>query len=283
MKLVHRSGTLALDRVAVMGVLNVTPDSFSDGGLWLDADAAVAHGLDMVARGAAIIDIGGESTRPGADPVPEDEELRRVMPVIERLAERVDVPISIDTRKASVARRAVDAGASIVNDTTGETDAAALHQVVAETGAAVVLMHSRGTPATMRSMTNYDDVVADVRSFLRDRAQALVKAGVPPDTIAVDPGIGFAKTPHQNLELLRRLPDLCDLGYPMLVGTSRKSFMGVVLGLTEDQRLEATCASVCWSVAHGAKIVRVHDVEAVVRAVRMTEAIQTPDRAKVGD
>lgn len=279
MKLVHRTGVLSLDRVVVMGVLNVTPDSFSDGGLWVDPDDAVAHAVEMTAQGAGIVDVGGESTRPGAVPVSEEEELRRVLPVIERLADRIEAPISIDTRKAAVARRAIDAGASIVNDTTGEVDAADLHRVVAETGAAIVVMHSRGTPATMKTLTDYDDVVRDVRGFLADRAVSLVAGGVLRESIALDPGIGFAKTPRQNLQLLKRLREICDLAYPVLLGTSRKSFIGATLGLTEAERLEATCASVCWGVAQGARIVRVHDVQPVVRTVRMVEAIQTAEDA----
>ena len=273
MKLRGRDFILSLDRTAVMGVLNVTPDSFSDGGRWLDPDLAIAHGREMASQGAAIVDVGGESTRPGAAPVPEEEELARVVPVIEALADG-DAPISIDTRKPSVARRAIEAGASIVNDTTGEEFDHEMDAVVATTGAAMVIMHSRGTPATMRSLTDYEDVVCDVASFLRWRAESLVEAGVARESIALDPGFGFAKTPEQNLVLLNRIDEILKLGYPVLVGTSRKSFIGAVLDLPEDQRVEGTAATVAWAVAKGARIVRVHDVEQMTRVVRMAEAIR---------
>jgi dihydropteroate synthase len=274
MKLRCRDRVLDLDRVAVMGVLNVTPDSFSDGGMWLDPRAAIRHGEVMVEQGAAVIDVGGESTRPGADPVPEDEELARVLPVIEGLAHRVDAPISIDTRKPAVARSAVEAGATIVNDTAGEGADASIDAVAAHTGAAIVVMHSRGTPATMRSLTDYDDVVSHVGAFLQRRAQRLESAGVERDSIVVDPGFGFAKNPEQNLEILNRLAEVVALGYPVLVGTSRKSFIGDILDLPVEQRVEGTIATVVWSIAAGARIVRVHDVEPTIRAVRMAEAIR---------
>lgn len=265
--------TLPLQQTAVMGVLNVTPDSFSDGGQWVDPQVAVKHALEMHAAGASIIDVGGESTRPGAQDVPESEELDRVLPVIQGIAESCDAIISIDTRKAEVARRAVDAGAHIINDTLGEATDHSIDQVAADTGAAVVVMHSRGTPATMRELTEYSDVVTDIRGFLERRAVQLEERGIPRTSIALDPGIGFAKTPAQNLVLLRRLDELTDLPWPLLVGTSRKSFIGAVLDLPEDQRLEGTLATVVASVMAGARIVRVHDVEAAVRAVRMIEAV----------
>ncbi|MDQ3940078.1 MAG: dihydropteroate synthase [Actinomycetota bacterium] len=271
MKLQCREHVLSLDRVAIMGVLNVTPDSFSDGGLWLDPDAAVAHALEMVDQGAAIIDIGGESTRPGAEPVADHEELRRVIPVIEAVVDRVAVPISIDTRKEIVAREAVAAGASIVNDTLGE--AGTVERVAIETGAALVVMHSRGTPATMRSLTDYGDVVGDVRTWLARRAEALEAAGHPHEAIVLDPGFGFAKTPQQNLILLNRLDEIVELGYPVLVGTSRKSFIGAILDLDESERLEGTAATVTWAIAKGTHIVRVHDVGPISRTVAVSEAI----------
>jgi dihydropteroate synthase len=273
-KLRCRDTILDLSRTAVMGVLNVTPDSFSDAGLWFDHDKAIEHGREMVAQGASIVDVGGESTRPGAAPVPEDEELRRVVPVIEELAGDLDVPISVDTRKPVVARRAVEVGASIVNDTAGEQFDTEIDVVCRDTGAAMVVMHARGTPATMRSLTHYDNVVADVRAFLRRRAQDLLAAGVRREAIAVDPGFGFAKTPQQNLVLLNRLEAILDLGYPVISGTSRKSFIGAVLDLPEDRRIEGTAATVAWAVMKGAHIVRVHDVEEMARVVRMTEAIR---------
>jgi dihydropteroate synthase len=268
-----RDTTLPLDRPAIMGVLNVTPDSFSDGGRWFDPEVAIVHAKEMVQQGAAIIDVGGESTRPGAEPVAEEEELRRVIPVIEAVA-HLGVPISIDTRKADVARRAVEAGASIVNDTLGEESDGAIDRVAADTGAAIVVMHSRGTPATMRSLDQYDDVVLDVRDFLRDRASGLRELGVASDAIALDPGFGFAKNPAQNLEMLRRFEEFSQLGYPLLAGTSRKSFIGQVLGLPEDERVEGTIATVVWAVAAGTHIVRVHDVEQVGRALKLVDAIR---------
>lgn len=269
-----RGRSLSLDRCVVMGVLNVTPDSFSDGGLYFDPQSAVAHAEEMVAQGADIVDVGGESTRPGSEPVPEDEELRRVIPVIEALAD-ADIPISIDTRKPSVAKLAVDAGAHIVNDTSGEESDPAMGKVAAATGAAVVVMHSRGTPATMRSLTDYADVVMDVGAFLARRAEELQNEGVDRRSIVLDPGYGFAKTPVQNLVMLRRIEEHLALGYPLLVGTSRKSFIGAVLDLPEGERLEGTAATVAWAVARGTQMVRVHDVEAMVRTVRMTEAIKS--------
>lgn len=256
-----------------MGVLNVTPDSFSDGGLWLEPQRAVDHAIEMVEQGAAIVDIGGESTRPNAEPVPEEEELHRVLPVIEALADKVDVPISIDTRKVSVARAAVEAGASVVNDTLGEAGSVA--EIAADSGAAIVVMHSRGTPRTMRSLVEYGDVVDDVRSFLAAKAAEFEEMGIAGDSIVVDPGFGFAKTPEQNLVLLDNLDRIASLGYPLLAGTSRKSFIGAVLDLPEDQRVEGTIATVVVAIRKGAKIVRVHDVAEVARAVRMTEAIAT--------
>ena len=273
MQLKLPNGALALDRTVVMGVLNVTPDSFSDGGLWLDRDAAVKHALQMIDEGAGIIDVGGESTRPGADAVPEAEELRRVIGVIEDLAGATDVPISIDTRKPSVAAKAIEAGAAVINDTAGEASDRAMDSLAHQTGAAIVIMHSRGTPATMRSLTEYGDVVGDVRAFLVARAEELTGLGVDPEAIALDPGIGFAKTPEQNLEMMKRFEEFTDLGFPILAGTSRKSFIGAALDLPEDQRLEGTITTVVLSVLKGARIVRVHDVEANVRAIRMLEAI----------
>ena len=261
-----------------MGVLNVTPDSFSDGGMWLDPAAAIEHARRMVDEGAGIIDVGGESTRPGADPVDEDEELRRVLPVIETIARDLEVPISIDTRKPEVARSAIEVGAEIINDTTGEAGTGEMADVVVSTRAAVILMHSRGTPATMRSMNQYGDVVADVRDFLSGWAASLETAGVERGAIALDPGFGFAKSPEQNLELLVRLDEIVALGYPVLAGTSRKSFIGAVLDLPEDDRVEGTAATVVWALMRGARIVRVHDVREMTRVVRMTAAIMSASK-----
>lgn len=256
-----------------MGVLNVTPDSFSDGGLWLEPDAAVARGRAMITEGATIVDVGGESTRPGASRVDADEELRRVVPVIEVLAGEHDAVVSIDTRKPAVAERAIEAGAVLVNDTSGEIADPRMDDVVAAAGAAIVIMHSRGTPQTMRTLTAYDDVIDHVRSFLSRRVDDLAARGVAPESIAIDPGIGFAKDAHQSLAILNRLHEIVSLGRPVVVGTSRKSFIGRVLDVPEDERLEGTEATVAWAVAKGARIVRVHDVAPHVRVVRMTEAI----------
>lgn len=273
MKLRCRDGSVPLDRVAVMGVLNVTPDSFSDGGRFFDHNSAVDRALEMVEQGAAIIDVGGESTRPGAEQVSEAEEMRRVLPVIERVAATATVPVSIDTRKPSVAKAALEAGASIVNDTLGEAVDEGLVDAAVERDAAFVTMHSRGTPATMRELTAYADVVTDVAMWLGKRAQALLERGLGQDQIVLDPGFGFAKSPEQSLQLLDRLEEVVELGYPVLAGTSRKSFIGVALDLPEDERIEGTAATVALAVYKGARIVRVHDVVQMERVVRMTEAV----------
>ena len=255
-----------------MGVLNVTPDSFSDGGCYLDPDLAVDRGLEMVSEGADILDVGGESTRPGAADVSEDAELGRVLPVVERLAADTDVPISIDTRKARVARLCVQRGAAIINDVSGLRDPAMV-RVAAETGASVVLMHMRGTPATMQGNTAYEDVVLDVRAYLGSQAQAAECAGVR--EIAVDPGLGFGKTARQNFEILARLRDVTNLGYPVVVGPSRKSFLGSLPSrLPVAERLEGTLAAVSAAVMNGAAVVRVHDVPPCRRVLDvLTEVI----------
>ncbi|MDQ4024309.1 MAG: dihydropteroate synthase, partial [Actinomycetota bacterium] len=248
MELVCGDTKLSLHQTVLMGVLNVTPDSFSDGGLWLDAEAAIPHAIEIVSQGAGIVDVGGESTRPGATPVSEEEELRRVLPVVEALAGSVSVPISIDTRKPAVAAVALEAGASIVNDTSGEEFDPEMDAVVARTGAALIVMHSRGTPATMKTLTDYSDVVRETTAFLTQRAEEATEAGVSTASIALDPGIGFAKTPEQSLQLLAGLDELAGTGWPLVVGTSRKSFIGATLGVPEDQRLEGTAATVAWAV-----------------------------------
>ena len=261
-----------------MGVLNVTPDSFSDGGHYFDHELALHRAHEMVAEGAAIIDVGGESTRPGAAQVPESEEARRVLPIIEALAPELDVPISVDTRKAHVARRAVAAGAAMINDTGGEDaieDLTPAAVVSGSGGPAVVVMHSRGTPETMTSLTAYDDLVGEIGSYLTRRAETLQAAGVGADRIVLDPGIGFAKTAGQSLELLKHVGELAGPGFPLLAGTSRKSFIGAVLDVPADRRVAGTAATVAWAVAHGVHIVRVHDVAAMTQVVRMTEAIKS--------
>jgi dihydropteroate synthase len=257
----------------VMGVLNVTPDSFSDGGRFLVPDRAVAHGLEMAADGAAIIDVGGESTRPGAEPVAEADELRRVIPVIEGLvAAGVGAQISIDTAKASVARAALDAGASLVNDVTAFRGDPQMTALVAERGAGCCLMHMKGEPRTMRSEASYGDVVAEVRDFLAARVEHALAAGIAPERIVLDPGIGFAKTAAHNLELLRRLDELAGLGFPILVGTSRKSFLGLITGRASDDRLAGTIATCVMAFERGASIFRVHDVGPAVDALAVAAA-----------
>ncbi len=260
-------------RCLVMGVLNVTPDSFSDGGRFLDHRAAIAHGLAMVAEGADLLDVGGESSRPGAVYVDERTELDRVLPVIEALAVATDVPISVDTRKASVARAAIEAGAMVVNDVSAGRDDPGLLEVAADAKAAVVLMHMQGTPPTMQDNPTYTDVVGEVEWFLADRSRAAEAAGVQHDRLVVDPGIGFGKRDEHNYALLANLARLSRLGHPVMVGTSRKGFIGRALALPQHERLEGTAATVVWAVERGARIVRVHDVRHMVRTVRMTEAL----------
>ena len=268
----HRS-LVCGDRTLVMGILNVTPDSFADGGRYLDPDAAADRGLEMAADGADLIDVGGESTRPGADPVPVDEETARVVPVIKRLAAEVTIPISVDTRHPEVASAALDAGATVVNDVSGARDPR-MFEVAAAAHAGLVLMHMRGDPATMRDLTDYDDVVGEVREHLRERVEAALFAGLVAEQLCVDPGIGFAKTPEQSLLLLRRLDVLLDLRVPVLVGPSRKSFIGHVLGLDVEDRLEGTEGAVAWCAAMGVHVVRVHDVREAVRVVGVVDAIR---------
>jgi dihydropteroate synthase len=245
----------------IMGVVNVTPDSFSDGGAFLERDAAVAHGLRLAFEGADLLDIGGESTRPGADPVPAAEELDRVVPVIEGIRAANDaVRISIDTSKAVVAAAALDAGADYVNDVTalrGDPEMAAL---VAERGVDVCLMHMIGTPRTMQSEARYDDVVAEVKAFLAARVEAATAAGIALERIEVDPGIGFAKTTDHNLALLDRLRELTELGRPIVLGTSRKTFLGKITGRETAERMPATLATLVMGLERGAEVFRVHDV-----------------------
>lgn len=262
------------ERTLVMGILNVTPDSFSDGGLFFDATAAIAAAERLAAEGADILDIGGESTRPGSDPVSVEEELRRVIPVIEALAARIDIPISIDTMKSQVARQALIAGAAMVNDVTGMSADPTMAALVAESGVPVCLMHMRGTPKTMQKEPVYADVAAEVQAELLERISVAKRAGVVDGQIIVDPGFGFAKNVSHNLEIIRRLREVVDLGYPVLIGPSRKSTIGKVLGgLAADDRLEGTAALVALSIANGASIVRVHDVKEMVRVARMTDAV----------
>jgi dihydropteroate synthase len=269
-----RSRKLELGRrTLIMGILNVTPDSFSDGGLFVEAEAAVEYAEGMVSEGADIIDIGGESSRPGADSVPAEAEMDRVLPVIEKLAKTTEIPISIDTYKSSVARHALDMGACVVNDISALRADPDMASVIAEAGVPVVLMHMKGTPKDMQLDPHYDSLICEIISFLRARIQAAVDAGISPSQIIIDPGIGFGKTVAHNLEIIRRLRQFKSLGKPILIGTSRKSFIGKVLALPVDDRLEGTAATVATAIANGADIVRVHDVREMARVVRMTDAI----------
>lgn len=279
MKLVLPDRVLPLDEPVVMGVLNVTPDSFSDGGIHAGVEGAVAHGEKMVEEGAAIIDVGGESTRPGAAPVSADEEIRRVVPVIETLARRVRVPLSVDTSKPEVMRAAIEAGAVLVNDVRALNMPGAL-EAVAAGRAAVCLMHMQGEPRSMQEAPRYDDVVAEVREFLRARTAACGRAGIPHERICVDPGIGFGKTPAHNLALLARLAEIAGDGPPVLVGVSRKSLVGIITGRPPGERLAGSIAFAALAVANGAAIIRAHDVAATVDAVRVACALR---RATTGD
>lgn len=259
-------------RTYVMGILNVTPDSFSDGGRFARIDEALRQTERLLAEGADIIDVGGESTRPGATPVPVDEEIRRCIPVIQAITKRFAAPCSIDTYKAEVAKAAVEAGAGLVNDITGLHGDSKLAPWVAELGVPIVLMHMQGTPQTMQENPTYRSVVSDVAADLGRSVEMALAAGVRKEHILVDPGFGFGKQLEHNLQLLRHLRDLRLLGYPVLVGTSRKSMIGALLDLPVDDRLEGTAATVALSVAAGADIVRVHDVKAMKRVVRVSDA-----------
>jgi len=262
------------ERTLVMGILNVTPDSFSDGGLYDGPQAAAQRALEMVGDGADIIDIGGESTRPGAEEISTDQEIDRIGPVIEHLSGRIDVPISVDTTKARVAVAALEMGASIINDISGAAFDPEMASVVAQHRCPVVLMHIKGTPRTMQQSPTYVDLMGEIKEYLAKRISVLTAAGVDERLIILDPGFGFGKTVHQNLEMIARLHELCEIGRPILIGTSRKSTIGKVLGdLPVDERVEGTAATVALSIAQGASIVRVHDVKAMSRVSRMTDAI----------
>jgi len=273
MKLTCGDTVLDLAEPCVMGVLNVTPDSFSDGGRYADLAAAVARGVAMVEEGAAIIDVGGESTRPGAAAVSVQEELARVIPVIEQLAARVAVPISVDTSKPAVMSAAIAAGASLVNDVRALREPGAL-DAVARTGAAVCLMHMQGEPRTMQASPAYEDVVAEVRRFLAGRVEACVAAGIARDRICVDPGIGFGKLPEHNLALLAGLGRLADPAIPVLVGVSRKSLIGIITGRPAAERLAGSVAFAALAASRGAAIIRAHDVAATVDAVKVASALR---------
>ncbi len=260
----------------IMGVVNVTPDSFSDGGRYLDARAAIAHGFELELEGAAILDIGGESTRPGAAPVGEEEELRRVLPVIEGLvAAGCRAQISIDTSKAGVVAAAVDAGATFVNDVTALRADPEIADVVARAGVDCCLMHMLGDPRTMQDDPRYEDVVGEIKTFLRERMAFAISRGVQQERIMLDPGIGFGKTVEHNLELLRRLDELAAIGQPLMIGTSRKSFLGRITGRGLDERVAATIATTVLAYERGARVFRVHDVAPVHDALAVTAATVT--------
>jgi len=273
LKLVCRDTVLDLAEPVVMGILNVTPDSFSDGGRYADIDAAVQWALQMAAEGAAIIDVGGESTRPGAAPVDLEDELARVVPVIERLARRAGVPISVDTTKPEVMRAAVAAGACLINDVRALRAPGAI-AAAAEAGAGVCLMHMRGEPRTMQVDPQYRSVVEDVRDDLRRLIAACEAAGIPRERICVDPGIGFGKRPEHNLALLAALDRLADPGIPVLVGVSRKSLLGIITGRPIGERLAGSVALAALSVMRGAAIIRAHDVAETVDAVKVASALR---------
>jgi dihydropteroate synthase len=261
-------------RPLVMGIVNVTPDSFSDGGKFNSTDRAVEHALRLVADGADMLDIGGESSRPGSRPVPLDEELSRVVPVVRELAGKTTIPISVDTTKAEVARQTLAAGAAIINDITAGRGDPEVIEVVRASGAGVILMHMQGTPETMQQNPTYSDVVGEVRDFLIERVRAFVAAGVEFERIAIDPGIGFGKTYDHNLTLLRRLGDLLAIGRPIVLGVSRKGFLGQISRRPAEERVIASIAAACYCSAHGAAhVLRVHDVAQTVDAAKVIGAI----------
>lgn len=254
-----------------MGVLNVTPDSFSDGGLFLDSEKAITHAKQMAEEGADIIDIGGESTRPGSDPVSVQEELERVIPVIEGLKSKINVPLSIDTYKPEVAQECLQLGVHLVNDITG-LQSKEMRNVVAKHKASAVVMHMQGKPKSMQENPTYKDVVNDIKTFFQERIAEAREAGI--QDIILDPGIGFGKTAEHNLQILKRLHEFTDLGFPILVGPSRKSFISKVTGVVESERLEGSLAAVAIAVMNGAAMVRVHDVKETKRAIQMMDAIK---------
>jgi dihydropteroate synthase len=275
-----RSRVLNLgERTFVMGILNVTPDSFSDGGHFIDPNAAVDHALEMIAHGADIIDIGGESTRPGADPVSAADEIGRTVPVIEKIREQSDIPLSIDTMKAGVAAEAVAAGADIINDVSALEADARMAEVAAETRAGVVLMHMKGTPRTMQSDPAYGNVTEEIRDYLKSRIDVAIQHGVARNRIVIDPGIGFGKTMEHNLALLRGLPALAECDSPLLVGASHKSFIGQLTGRkTPEDRRAGSLGAAAWAVANGTHILRVHDVLDTCDVCRILDTFISGDK-----
>jgi dihydropteroate synthase len=271
----YPSGTLYLgSKTYVMGILNVTPDSFYDGKRYDAGENAIEHALKMTEEGADIIDIGGESTRPGASPLSEEEEINRVIPVIKKLSKKLRKPISVDTYKAKVAEKAIDAGASIINDIGGLLSDKKMAQVAAGSHVPVIVMHKKGTPRTMQKYPIRKNVLSEIMSSLRKSISIAIDAGIDKDRIILDPGIGFGKTVQQNLEILKRLKEFQSMGFPILVGTSRKQFIGTILNLSAQERLYGTLATIAVAVMNGAHIVRVHDVRESVQVVTMCDAIR---------
>jgi dihydropteroate synthase len=280
MTLFTNNGWSCGEETGIMGIINVTPDSFSDGGKYANVEAAVMRAKQMVADGADIIDIGGESSRPGAEPITANEECRRVIPVVQALAEQFQIPISVDTYKAKVAREALSAGACVINDITALHGDPNMCQIVADAQAGVILMHMQGVPATMQKTPTYQNVVAEVHAWLTEVASQAVDRGIDSSRIMIDPGIGFGKTFDHNLEILRHLMQFRGIGYPMLVGVSRKKFIGRILDLPVHQREEGTAATVAWSIINGANVVRVHDVAKMKQVAQVIDTIcrTKPDR-----
>ena len=273
MTLFTNNGWSCKEETGIMGIINVTPDSFSDGGKYANVEAAVMRAKQMVADGADIIDIGGESSRPGAEPISANEECRRVVPVVQALAEQFQIPISVDTYKAEVAYEALSAGACVINDITALHGDPNMCQILADAQAGVILMHMQGVPATMQKAPTYQNVVVEVHAWLTEVASQAVDRGIDSSRIMIDPGIGFGKTLDHNLEILRHLMQFRGIGYPLLVGVSRKKFIGQILDLPVHQREEGTAATVAWSIINGANVVRVHDVAKMKQVVQVIDAI----------
>ena len=273
MTLFTNNGWSCGEETGIMGIINVTPDSFSDGGKYANVEAAVMRAKQMVADGADIIDIGGESSRPGAEPITANEECRRVIPVVQALAEQFQIPISVDTYKAKVAREALSAGACVINDITALHGDPNMCQIIADAQAGVILMHMQGVPAIMQKAPTYQNVVLEVHAWLTEVASQAVDRGIDSSRIMIDPGIGFGKTFDHNLEILRNLIQFRGIGYPLLVGVSRKKFIGQILDLPVHQREEGTAATVAWSIINGANVVRVHDVAKMKQVAQVIDAI----------
>ena len=267
------------ERPLIMGVLNVTPDSFSDGGEYIDPEKALDHAYFMAESGADILDVGGESSRPGADSVTAEEEIGRVIPIVKKLAKKTKLPISIDTVKSEVAERAIDAGATILNDISALRSDDKMAEIAAESGAYIILMHMRGTPADMQKDTEYQDLIGEISGFLDDVASKAMDRGVKKERIIIDPGIGFGKSVEGNFIVLKNLDKFLNLGYPIMIGASRKSFIGKTLDVDTGERVEGSIAAACYAVLNGADIVRVHDVAETRRALTIIEKISTAEKA----